>query len=135
VRKFFKKHHVMHLSTGSAGELWSTPLFFVAHPEKMILYFVSSPETNHGSFLSLHSSVAFSVSRTTLNIASIQGVQGKGDCHPCKTDLGRKLFLKAFPMAAPWLFTQKDFIFYELEVTSLKATSNTMGFGHKFYWP
>jgi uncharacterized protein YhbP (UPF0306 family) len=93
---------------------------------------MSSKETKHIAEALQQPQVAGTIVSESLTIARIQGIQFTGRFlkpHGKIFDDAKKLYLKKFPVAT---FFDSDL--WSIEITFVKMTDNTLGYGKKITW-
>lgn len=143
--RFIGRHRVLTLATAApeSGDLWCCNLFYAYMPASAALpdfpggaFVFTSPETTrHAAMFAGHPAVAGSVVLESKVVGRLQGLQLQGVVHRADTSTGllaaaKGAYLKRFPFAAVMLSD-----LWVLEVTRLKYTDNTLGFGTKLHWP
>lgn len=145
--RFIGRHRVLTLATADSatGELWCCNLFYAYMPSGQATdcpdfaggaFVFTSPEaTRHAAMFSACPKVAGSVVLESKVVGRLQGLQLQGIVRRADTSAellaaAKKAYLKRFPFAAPMLSD-----LWVLEVTRLKYTDNTLGFGTKLHWP
>lgn len=144
--RFIGRHRVLTLATAdsAAGELWCCNLFYAYMPPASAAlpdfaggaFVFTSPETTrHAAMFSACPKVAGTVVLESKMVGRLQGLQLQGivrraDTSPEMLAAAKKAYLKRFPFAAPMLSD-----LWVLEMTRLKYTDNTLGFGTKLHWP
>ncbi len=143
--RFIGRHRVMTLAAASGGgaepDLWCCNLFYAYLApgtlgfEGGAFVFTSPAETRHAVLFAVQPRVAASIVLESKVVGRLQGLQIQGAVHRV-TDASewfptvRNAYLKRFPFAAPMLSD-----LWLLEVSQLKYTDNTLGFGTKLLWP
>lgn len=130
--RFFKKHHVLTISTCVENMPWCANCFYVYLEEENSLVFTSDPETRHGHEFLKNKLVAGSVVLETMIIGKIRGIQFQGIVNEPEDELfahAKSAYLKRFPVAA--LMDTKLWI---VNLTLIKMTDNRFGFGKKLIW-
>jgi hypothetical protein len=130
--KFIKKHHVLTVCTTIDDEPWCAHCFYVYLEEENAFVFTSDRETRHGREFLLNNLVAGSVALETRIVGKIQGVQFQGRVFEIEGERlkrAKKAYLRRFPVAA-----LMDTHLWILDLTYLKFTDNTLGFGKKLIW-
>lgn len=130
--KFFKKHHVLTVATCINGEPWCANCFYAYLKEKNALVFTTDPETRHGKEFRINTLVAGSVVLETPVIGKIRGIQFQAVVSEPQGDdlkLARKAYLKRFPVAM-----LMETHLWIAELTLVKMTDNSLGFGKKLLW-
>lgn len=144
ITAFIGRHRVMTLAVASVSstpgdlspELWCCNLFYAWMPERRAFVFTSPEATRHAAMFMENPTVAASVVLESKVVGRLQGLQIQGMV--CRADAAapellaaaRKAYLRRFPFAAPMLSD-----LWVLQVTRLKYTDNTLGFGTKILWP
>ena len=79
--KFLKNQKLLVLSTvDGRGNPWTSNLYYSVDRD-LNLFFVSSPDTNHGMHITAHSQISFSVPwYDEKNLGNRKAVQGTGIC-------------------------------------------------------
>jgi uncharacterized protein YhbP (UPF0306 family) len=129
---FFKKHHVMTLSTCIDQRPWCANCFYAFNDEKMTMIFTSDLETRHIKEALLNNYVAGNVVLETSVIGKIQGIQFSGELFLPDgeaADQVNKIYLKKFPFAVLMNTT-----LWEFRIDYAKMTDNRLGFGKKLVW-
>jgi uncharacterized protein len=132
ITSFFRKHHVLTISTSVNNEPWCANCFYVYVAEGNALVFTTDPETRHGKEFLINNLVAGSVVLETSVIGKIRGIQFQGIVSEPQGDLAekaRKAYLKRFPVAM-----LMDTHLWIVELTHIKMTDNRLGFGKKIVW-
>jgi uncharacterized protein YhbP (UPF0306 family) len=130
--RFLKKHHVLTLATAEDHELWCANLFYAWWEERQAFVFTSALDTRHAAEALKHPDVAGSVVLETRVVGNVQGVQFQGKMFRPEGEIlqmAKKRYLRRFPYAAVM-----DLELWLLEVTRLKFSDNTLGFGKKLIW-
>lgn len=141
ILKFIQRHHVMTLCTAeSAVEdgMWCCNLFYAVTEctsSGPALVFTSPLATEHATNFTTYPEVAGSIVLESKVIGKLQGLQLQGivrraDAFPELQAQAKKAYLKRFPFAAVMLSD-----LWVVELTRLKYTDNTLGFGTKLHWP
>jgi uncharacterized protein YhbP (UPF0306 family) len=134
ITHFINKHHIFTLATVSNGEPWCCTCFYIFDNQENRFIFTSDINTRHIAEGQKNHKVAGSIALETRIIGIIQGVQFSGTLCEMKNeeyDTARKLYLKRFPYAAPFLGSAA---LWSIEVSHLKMTDNKLGFGKKISW-
>ena len=129
---FINSHHVLTLATCNDEEPYCANCFYVYMEEDNSLVFTSDFDTKHIRQVSHNIYVAGSIVFETNVISKIQGIQFQGIVSEARDELytkARNAYLKRFPVAM-LLKTP----LWVIDLTFLKFTDNTLGFGKKFTW-
>jgi uncharacterized protein YhbP (UPF0306 family) len=130
--RFFRKHHVLTISTCIGGIPWCANCFYVYLEKENSLVFTSGDETRHGQEFVKNPLVAGSVVLETMIIGKIQGIQFQGIISVPEGELlslSKTAYLKRFPVAA-----LMDTKLWVVKLTMIKMTDNRFGFGKKMIW-
>ena len=130
--RFFRKHHVLTISTSVNNEPWCANCFYVYLADENSLVFTTDPETRHGREFLINKLVAGSVVLETHIIGKIRGIQFQGTVSEPEGELAdkaKKAYLKRFPVAM-----LMDTHLWIVELTHIKMTDNRLGFGKKITW-
>ncbi len=122
---FLKKHHLLTLATSSDNIAYCASCFYALDEQKALLIIASEHKTRHMQEALKNHHVAGTIALETAIIGKIQGVQFIGTLRH-STQEESALYTKRFPYAIamnPTLWT--------IEITYLKFTDNTLGFGKK----
>jgi len=129
---FFKKHHVMTLSTCVDQHPWCANCFYAFDDEMMTVIFTSGIETRHIKEALLNNFVAGNVVLETTIVGKIQGIQFSGVLSLPEGEAAEKInnrYLKKFPFAVLMNTT-----LWEFRIDYAKMTDNRLGFGKKLIW-
>jgi hypothetical protein len=132
ITDYLKANHVLSLATVRGSHPWAASCFYVLDPAAMALLLMTEPGTRHGAEMTANDAVAGTISSQESNVARIQGIQFAGTARRLDGEVlnaGLALYLRRFPVArlhpAP---------LWAVQLTSIKFTDNTFGFGHKALW-
>ena len=131
--RFFKKHHVLTISTTVNNEPWCANCFYVYLEEENALVFTTDSDTRHGQEFVKNPIVAGSVVLETMVIGKIRGIQFQGIVSEPEEGMllkTRSAYLKRFPPAV-----LMDTHLWVVKLTFIKMTDNRLGFGKKLIWP
>tara|TARA_X000000368_G_scaffold409297_1_gene391023 strand:+ start:1554 stop:1973 length:420 start_codon:yes stop_codon:yes gene_type:complete len=130
--EFIKRHHLLTLATSKDNRPYCCNVFYVYNEKNNSLIFSSETKTKHATDFIDNPNVAASISLETKDVDKIQGVQilgkivePKGD----KIENATKQYLKEFPYAK-----KMKLYLWEMKLTFIKMTYNTLGFGKKIIW-
>jgi uncharacterized protein len=130
--KFFRKHHVLTISTTVENEPWCANCFYVYLEEENSLVFTTDIDTRHGKEFVKNSFIAGSVVLETMVIGKIRGIQFQGIVSEPEGEMLSKAkwaYLKKFPPAV-----LMDTHLWVVKLTLIKMTDNRLGFGKKLIW-
>ncbi len=133
IAAFLRKHHVLCLaSAGSDAEPWCCHLFYALLDERTLV-FTSSAQTRHIGDIAHNAVVAGGIVLESRVVGRLQGLQLQGivsQPDPETEAAARAAYLKRFPYAR-LLPAERLWL---LDLTLLKYTDNTLGFGTKLHW-
>jgi uncharacterized protein len=130
--RFFRKHHVLTISTSVDNEPWCANCFYVYLEDENALVFTSDPETRHTKEFLKNKLVAGSVVLETPVVGKIRGIQFQGIVSEPEGELAEKVnnaYLKRFPVAM--LMETRLWV---VHLNLIKMTDNRLGFGRKIFW-
>ena len=132
INRWLMKQHVVSWCVASRGELWCANAFYIYDPQQVAFYILSDDHTRHSQMTGLQSSVAGTVNGQPKTVALIRGVQFTGEIRRMEEEESagpRAQYNRRFPVArmlsAPM---------WEIRLTEIKFTDNTLGFGKKLHW-
>ncbi|HZJ74123.1 MAG TPA: pyridoxamine 5'-phosphate oxidase family protein [Perlabentimonas sp.] len=129
---FINNHHVLTLATCNDEEPYCANCFYVYMEEDNSLVFTSDFDTKHIRQVSHNVYVAGSIVLETEIIGKLRGIQLQGIVSEARDELytkARAAYLKRFPVAMLMKTT-----LWVIDLTFLKFTDNTLGFGKKLIW-
>ncbi len=132
INRWLMKQHVVSWCVASRGELWCANAFYIYDPQQVAFYILSDDHTRHSQMTGLQASVAGTVNSQPKTVALIRGVQFTGEIRRMEEEESagpRAQYNRRFPVArmlsAPM---------WEIRLTEIKFTDNTLGFGKKLHW-
>jgi len=132
INRWLMKQHVVSWCVASRGELWCANAFYIYDPQQVAFYILSDDHTRHSQMTGLQASVAGTVNGQPKTVALIRGVQFTGEIRRMEEEESagpRAQYNRRFPVArmlsAPM---------WEIRLTEIKFTDNTLGFGKKLHW-
>lgn len=132
ISRYLKKLHVMTLCAGENSELWCASCFYVYDERLAAFYLMTELQTRHGEIMLRLPQVAGTVSGQPKSVMLIKGVQFRARAVPLDGDealRARALYNARFPVARA-----SQAPIWRLDLTELKMTDNTLGFGKKRNW-
>ncbi|PRY53980.1 hypothetical protein B0I27_103453 [Arcticibacter pallidicorallinus] len=132
IASFFKAQTVFTLATSAHDQPYCSTCFYAYSEEYNMLVFKSSEHTDHIQQALLNNLVGGSVLPDKLQVGKIKGIQFKGKLvepeSQCLSDL-KKTYYAKYPFALAmggeiWI----------IELSWIKFTDNTLGFGKKIKW-
>ena len=137
VRAFLAEHRTAGLATvGSHGRPHAANVWY-AHDEGWSLYFVSAPDTTHGTHLERDANVALTIYHDTPDPAAIRGLQVRGLClrltDPNADADARRLYAAKFPFvrAGPFAAAFQSQPVYRITPMWARWIDNRVRFGFK----
>lgn len=145
ILSYLHEHHVLSLATTATGGPWAASVFYVAH-ESLSVYFISAPDSRHVQELTRDPRVAVTINPTTVDWASITGIQAEGLAEVvanARRPAVEALYLARFPAVAALLRASGDgdarrvadrfakSRFYCFTPARLRLIDNRLGFGHR----
>lgn len=132
ISRWLAKQHVVTWCVANRGELWCANAFYIYDPQKVAFYLLSEDHTRHSQMTGLQANIAGTVNGQPKTVALIRGVQFTGEIwrlEEAESVGPRAQYNRRFPVArvlsAPM---------WEIRLTELKFTDNTLGFGKKLHW-
>ena len=132
ISRWLAKQHVVTWCVASRGELWCANAFYIYDPQKVAFYLLSDDQTRHSQMTGLQANIAGTVNGQPKTVALIRGLQFTGEIRrldETESTAPRAQYNRRFPVArllsAPM---------WEICLTELKFTDNTLGFGKKLHW-
>lgn len=132
ISRWLAKQHVVTWCVASRGELWCANAFYIYDPQKVAFYLLSDDQTRHSQMTGLQAHIAGTVNGQPRTVALIRGVQFTGEIRrleETESAVPRAQYNRRFPVArvlsAPM---------WEIRLTEVKFTDNTLGFGKKLHW-
>ncbi|BDH44482.1 UPF0306 protein [Salmonella enterica subsp. enterica serovar Choleraesuis] len=132
ISRWLSKQHVVSYCVAQDNVPWCANAFYLYDPEAVAFYLLSETTTRHGKMAGEFARVAGTVSGQPKNIALIRGVQFQGDLrllHGDEANARYEDYCKKFPVAR-----MRRAPVWEIALSELKFTDNTLGFGNKHIW-
>jgi hypothetical protein len=129
---FLKKNTNLTLATCINNKPYCAHCFYAFDEEKNLLVFKSSKETNHIREARENRNVAGSVAPDKLDVTKIQGIQFKGNFIEPGNEIVehlKKIYYTKYPFSRAFPGDM-----WAIELTYIKMTDNTLGFGKKIEW-
>lgn len=129
---FLKQNTCLTLSTCYNNIPYCASCFYAFDENEKMLVFKSDATTNHIKQAILNKKIAGSVSPDKLEPTRIKGIQFQGNFVVPENDLLnslKKIYYGKYPFAIGF---SGDI--WALELTQIKMTDNTLGFGKKIEW-
>lgn len=129
---YIKKNKVLTMATSVNHQPYCAICFYVFDAENNVLIFLSDQVTRHITESLKNKLVAGTITTKVTTVAKIQGIQFTGEfIHPTKEQevhFYNKYYIK-FPFAKA-----KPSPIWGIQLSSVKMTDNTLGFGKKLLW-
>ena len=130
---FIKNNYLLTLCTNSASDLWCAHCYYIFDSNKMSLFIMTSEKSHHSQLMILNKNIAGTIAPQPKNIIDIKGIQFKGYIEKLtnkEEKRAKNLYYNIFPTAK---FISAPI--WEIKLTMLKMTDNSLGFGKKLIWP
>lgn len=132
ISKFIEANKVFTLATSDNNEPYCASCFYAFDEENQLLIFSSEEGTNHIKQGIDNNKVSGTINTEITSVAKIKGIQFKGKfIDPSKEEQESlySLYYKRFPFAKT-----KPAPIWAIQLTWIKMTDNTLGFGKKLEW-
>ena len=129
---FLKKSTNLTLATSINNIPYCANCFYAYDAERNLLIFKSDRETHHIEEALLNNKVAGTVLPDKLDSKKIKGIQFSGIFIDAKDELldsFKKIYYRKYPFALTFAGE-----IWAVELTNIKMTDNTLGFGKKIHW-
>ncbi|MFC0072129.1 YhbP family protein [Samsonia erythrinae] len=132
ISRYLKKLHVLTLCVGGNSELWCASCFYTYDDRRVAFYLMTELQTRHGEIMARLPQVAGTVSGQPKSVMLIKGIQFRAQA-VClegeEAELARAQYHARFPIARA-----SQAPIWRLDLTEIKMTDNTLGFGKKRHW-
>ena len=132
ISAFIKAQTALTIATSVDSIPYCATCFYAYLEEENLLVFKSDAETRHISDALINNNVAGSILVDKTEIGKIKGIQFNGTFLSPKDAL-LKDAQKAYYFKYPYAAAMKGDL-WVIELTSVKFTDNTLGFGKKLIW-
>lgn len=132
ISAFIKAQTALTIATSVDSIPYCATCFYAYLEEENLLVFKSDAETRHISDALINNNVAGSILVDKTEIGKIKGIQFNGSFLSPK-DAPLKDAQKAYYFKYPYAAAMKGDL-WVIELTSVKFTDNTLGFGKKLIW-
>ena len=132
IQKFITENKVLTMCTSKENVPYCASCCYAYDEENQLLIFSSENHTRHIEEAIKNSQVAGTINTESKTVAKIQGIQFKGEfIIPNEEQQSNyyQIYYKKFPFAK----AMKAPI-WAIELTWIKMTDNTLGFGKKLEW-
>lgn len=130
--EYITSNKVFTVATSVDDKPYCAICFYVFDKEHNTLIFLSDDTTKHIGDALKNDFVAGTITTEVTSVAKIQGIQFEGVfVNPDKkqAEVFYKIYYEKFPFARA-----KPSPIWGIELTSIKMTDNTLGFGKKLLW-
>ena len=132
ILNYITKNKVFTMATSVVNQPYCAICFYVFDEQSTTLIFLSDITTKHITEALFNKNVAGTITTEVITVAKIQGIQFTGEfIHPTKEQEAyfyNKYYSK-FPFAKA-----KPSPIWGIQLSSIKMTDNTLGFGKKLMW-
>ena len=108
--RFIGRHHVLTLATVAGEQPYCSHAFYAYDPERNLLVFAADKTTRHAEEMQANRQVALGIALESKAVGKLQG-------------------RRRFPFAA-----LAELTLWVVEISYMKFTDNTLGFGKKLIW-
>lgn len=126
--EFLNEMHLLSYAVLRDGLPYASSAFYAYDEKNIRLIVAGSEKSSHIKAALLHSAVSGTIALDTRIVGRIRGIQFQGEIfRGGEEDI--KIYLKKFPYAkilSPEIF--------KIEISWMKFTDNTLGFGKKLEW-
>ncbi|MFC3394162.1 YhbP family protein [Brenneria rubrifaciens] len=132
ISRYLKKLHVLTLCVGDDSDLWCASCFYTYDQQQVAFYLMTELSTRHGELMRRQPWVAGTVSGQPKSVMQIKGVQFRARAELLlgkEAGQARARYNARFPIASA---TKAPV--WCLQLTELKMTDNSLGFGKKRHW-
>ncbi|CEO41547.1 hypothetical protein C0Z01_05525 [Photobacterium kishitanii] len=129
---FLKNNHLLTLCTSANSDLWCASCYYYFDQKKMSLFIMTNKDSHHSQLMIMNKNIAGTISPQPKNIIDIKGVQFKGKIEELTNkdaEIANTIYYNKFPEAK---FISAPI--WEIKLTMLKMTDNSLGFGKKLFW-
>lgn len=132
IGQWLAKQHVVSWCVAKEDELWCATAFYLYDPQRVAFYLLSEEHTRHAKMSGTCARIAGTVNGQPKTVALIRGVQFKGEIRRLEEEESaeqRARYNRRFPVARALSAPM-----WEIRLSEIKFTDNTLGFGKKFHW-
>ena len=132
IKNFIKEQKVLSLSTSKDNVSYSASCFYAFDEANKLLIFSSENSTNHIKQAIENTNVSGTINKEVTTVAKIQGLQFLGEFINPTEELQKafyQVYYKRFSFAKA-----KPAPIWAIQLTWVKMTDNTLGFGKKLEW-
>ena len=132
IQKFIRENKVLTFCTSKDNVPYCASCFYAYDEENQLLIFSSENHTRHIEEAIENNQVAGTINTENKTVAKIQGIQFMGKFITPST-VQQKAFYSIYYKNFPFAKAMKAPI-WAIELTWMKMTDNTLGFGKKLEW-
>lgn len=132
IGQWLAKQHVVSWCVAKEDELWCATAFYLYDPQRVAFYLLSEEHTRHAKMSGTRARIAGTVNGQPKTVALIRGVQFRGEIRRLEEEESaeqRARYNRRFPVARALSAPM-----WEIRLSEIKFTDNTLGFGKKFHW-
>lgn len=132
INRWLAKQHVVTWCVAKESELWCANAFYIYDPQAVAFYVLSEDKTRHAQMTGIQAKIAGTVNGQPKSVALIRGVQFSGEIkrlEEAESAVLRERYNRRFPIARALSAPM-----WEIRLSEIKFTDNTLGFGKKFHW-
>lgn len=132
IKEYIASNKVLTIATAINNKPYCAICFYVFDESSYRLIFLSDNITRHISEALNNNSVAGTITTEVSSVAKIQGIQFEGVfINPSQDEANNfyKSYYEKFPFARA-----KPSPIWAIEISTIKMTDNTLGFGKKLLW-
>jgi uncharacterized protein len=133
ISDFIKKQKVASVCcVDEAGLPYCFSCFFAFNEDECLLFFKTNSDTHHAKLLKNNKNIAGTIMPDKLNVLAIQGIQFQGYVLQAN-ESEQKHAGRHYHAKYPFALAMKGDV-WTIQLTSIKMTDNTKGFGTKLNW-
>jgi len=132
IGRWLAKQHVVSWCVAKEDDLWCATAFYLYDPQRVAFYLLSETHTRHAQMSGDRAPVAGTINGQPKSVALIRGVQFSGEIRRLGEEESvapRARYNRRFPVARAMSAPM-----WEIRLSELKFTDNTLGFGKKLHW-
>ena len=130
--KFLQQKHIVSFSVFADQQMWSTICFYAFEPETNSLILRTNIDTRHGQLMQKNPQVTGTIIHESTTVAKLQGIQFTGMIAELKNE-EKQTALNHYYARFPYSRVMKSAT-WRIQLTEVKFTDNTLGFGKKTLW-
>lgn len=136
--ELLNNHNTMSLATSRDNSSYAASLFYAS--ERLTLYFLSNPASEHSLNIALNPEVAVTINKDHSDWRVVRGLQIRGKSYKVngdETERAKKVFEKKYPFLTDLLAKNKPpsgvwcFDFFKIVPESIRLIDNRVYFGYR----